>query len=170
MGFPTIGQGIFISPLSTTLHIDKCELLHLSLINEAPNTSSAAELVFGDEKVKELVCILASRWLYDRHLLKGNVVGIPVCGNICMFRVRDSGSEGDVFSVHSTTRVELLSGDGVLDGNGDEPSKDGALPEHQEGDEWDSDLPRLGGLSKEFGDLKEIISFSLAKDETLPRF
>ncbi|XP_078156359.1 cam interacting protein 111 isoform X3 [Carex rostrata] len=169
MGFPTTGQGIFISPLSTTLHIDKCELLHLSLI-EGPNTCSTAELALEDEKVKELVQILASRWLYGRYLLKGNLVGIPVCGNVCTFRVRVSGLESDVFLVHSTSRVELLSDDAVLDGNDDETSKDGALPEYQVGDEWDSDLPRLGGLSKEFEDLKEIISFSLAKDETLPRY
>jgi hypothetical protein len=170
MGFPSIGQGIFISSLSTTSHIGTCELLRLSLINETPDISSAADLALGDEKVKELVQILASRWLYGRHLLKGNVVGIPVCGNICMFCVRDSGFESDVFLVHSTTKVELLSGDRVLDSNSDEPSKDGALPEYQVGVEYDSDFPRLGGLSKEFEDLKEIISFSLAKDETLPRF
>ncbi|KAJ3703911.1 hypothetical protein LUZ61_007616 [Rhynchospora tenuis] len=169
MGFPSIGQGIIISPLSTNLHINKCELLRLSLINEAPDTS-ACELALGDEKVKDLVQILVSRWLRGRHLLKGNVVGVPVCGKACMFHVTGSGLESDVLLVDGSTRVELLLGDSLLDGNGDEPSKDGALPEHQVGDEWDSDLPKLGGLSKEFEDLKEIISFSLAKDETLPRY
>ncbi|KAJ4795297.1 cell division cycle 48 [Rhynchospora pubera] len=170
MGFPTIGQGIIISPLSSNLHINKCELLRLRLINEAPDTSSACELALRDEKVKDLVQILVSRWIHGWYLLKGNVIGVPVCGKTCMFHVTGSGLESDVLLVDGSIRVELLLGDSLLDGNGDEPSKNITLPEHQGGDEWDSGFPKLGGLSKEFEDLKEIISFSLAKDETLPRY
>lgn len=161
---------------------------------------SAARLVLADEKVKELLQIYAARWLYGRYVLKGNFVTVPVCGQICVFLVDgldklpaacsdlDSTSENynslpheiqiptsleclnTALLVDSITKVHLSNSMSDV-----QTTYKAELPAENIKYEanWDNntaDVPRLGGLSKEFAALKEIIMFSLADRDALPRY
>lgn len=49
----------------------------------------AVRVVLEDEKLKELLQRYGVRWLSSRILLQGNFVTIPVCGQMCVFQVKD---------------------------------------------------------------------------------
>lgn len=50
----------------------------------------AVRVVLEDKKLKELLQRYGVRWLSSRILLKGNCVTIPVCGQMCVFHVKDA--------------------------------------------------------------------------------
>lgn len=152
---------------------------------------------FGDESVKRVLEIGASAWLSSRCLLRGNFVTIPVLSQLCSFQVvgakklfadnanyefqngssndlrheasQSLGYSNDAFIVKRETKVCLCL-----------PSK--LAPKPPEGQsmstmDFDStDIkadvrdtePRLGGLSKEYAILKDIIVSSSAT--TLSRY
>ncbi|KAJ3671598.1 hypothetical protein LUZ60_007677 [Juncus effusus] len=176
LDFPSKGRSIFIYPLSSNFCIKKCDKLNLSLISsktEGDNElsdDSAAWLAIEDERIKASLQEYALRWLNGRHLLKGNIVGIPISGKTCLFKVEDDDSGGFyALSVDGSTKVEIVSdNNGLLDSGNEGPDKDGLQVENDEVAE--GDWPTLGGLSKEFTDLKEIILFSLAKHQSFPRY
>nr|CAD1823281.1 unnamed protein product [Ananas comosus var. bracteatus] len=136
--------------------------------------------------------------LYRMQILRGNIVVITVLGQHCVFLVEgvefalaeqgstsakdsscyqeikissNSGQGLDIFVVDARTKVHF-SGSSFLDGG--ESTKIGLPLGHVSYyhiiDEQAGDVPRLGGLSKEFVALKEIISSSVKSDNALRRF
>ncbi|XP_072992313.1 calmodulin-interacting protein 111 [Typha latifolia] len=156
---------------------------------------SAVRLVLADDKIKELLQIYASRWLYGRQLLKGNFVSLPICGQMCVFLVegaeiisgdcfaqdlisekRDpllhevqvSGSldqAGAAFLVDIKTKVHLLSSDLLAGGMS---SKASVASNNDIVEKEANDVTIAGCVSKEYVALKQIIS-SLDTAESLPR-
>ncbi|KAL4342286.1 hypothetical protein GQ457_08G025050 [Hibiscus cannabinus] len=143
--------------------------------------------ILRDESSKKLLETCATSWLYSRNLLRGNIVAIPILSEVCFFRVIGAGiSNQDLtngshlglapqtlepmvhvnsaFVVDHKTKVYLCSSVDmssetqaerplpcVLDDIGDVKT----VMKH--------DIPELGGLSKEYAILKEII-LSLLKN------
>ncbi|XP_065009296.1 calmodulin-interacting protein 111-like isoform X1 [Musa acuminata AAA Group] len=157
---------------------------------------SFLKLALADEKIKELLQIYSGRWLCGRHLLKGNSVSVPICGQICTFLVEGAdmllaGKELDsektvlqpdeilisrpldqldaVIIVNTTTKVHLSDSTSSKQ----ESSNEVGFMNEQERSKvvFDKEsVPKLGGLSKEFAALKEIILFSLDDQDSLPRY
>lgn len=64
----------------------------------------AVRVVLEDEKLKELLQRYGVRWLSSRILLKGNFVTIPVCGQMCVFHVKDAKiSSEEMSKMHQTS-------------------------------------------------------------------
>ncbi|WOL14264.1 calmodulin-interacting protein [Canna indica] len=91
-----------VAPPETSSHQNKLSSLADSPINSRkPNRTVSTsdspsgmdvcvKLALDDEKTKELVQIFAARWLNGRHLLSGNFVCIPICGQFCFLLVEGS--------------------------------------------------------------------------------
>ncbi|VAH93336.1 unnamed protein product [Triticum turgidum subsp. durum] len=157
---------------------------------------ATAKSVLADDKINDLLQTSASRWLGGRHLLKGNYVPLPMCGKLSMFvvlRAETDGSALDVvheknnsmsnaevsgklvetpalFLVNRTTKVHLSDLSSSKEFGSD---KLGLPPEYSvcadTGNEDTNPNQRLGGLSEVSAKVKEMISFSLADQISLPR-
>lgn len=179
---------------STPLH--KKESHHF-----APNSGSSmcldpttARSALADEKVKELLHTSAVRWLNGRHLLKGNIVPLLICGKLSLFVVtgakpdsssqdvlcengntlsnaEDSTKTSVLFLVDGTTKVHLSDSVCTKQLGSDKPGLPSELYEYDGKINEDfNHAPTLGGLSKESATIKGIISFSLADQIGLPRY
>ncbi|KAK8976529.1 hypothetical protein V6N11_049186 [Hibiscus sabdariffa] len=143
--------------------------------------------ILRDESSKKLLETCATSWLYSRNLLRGNIVAIPILSELCFFRVIGAGiSNQDLtngshlglapqtlepmvhvnsaFVVDHKTKVYLCSSVDMSS----ETQSERPLPCVQDdiGDVetvMKHDIPELGGLSKEYAILKEII-LSLLKN------
>lgn len=191
-------QSKLSSPAASPMHTRKPHDCVLSADSSTCLDVSTARLVLADEKVNELLQIYAARWLYGRHLIKGNIVAVPLCGQIWVFLVDGLDklpagcSNQDVtsknynllpheiqilssleqvqvaFLVDSGTKVHFSHS--MLDvGTTDKAEVLVEKIEYEGSCDNTADVPRLGGLSKEFAALKEIILFSLADKDALPR-
>uniref|UniRef100_M8C7G4 Cell division cycle-like protein n=1 Tax=Aegilops tauschii TaxID=37682 RepID=M8C7G4_AEGTA len=157
---------------------------------------ATAKSVLADDKINDLLQTSASRWLGGRHLLKGNYVPLPMCGKLSMFVVlraeaddsaldvvhekNNSMSNAEVsgklvetpalFLVDRTTKVHLSDLSSSKEFGSD---KLGLPPEYSvcadTGNEDTNPNQRLGGLSEVSAKVKEMISFSLADQISLPR-
>ncbi|KAJ6798888.1 calmodulin-interacting protein 111 [Iris pallida] len=160
---------------------------------------SAVRSALADEKASELLQASAARWLYGQYLLKGNVVSIPlIFGQICAFQVQgadklstgscgqnlicegklsheiqvfDPLDEVDIAHVDTRTKVHLSDPMSLI---AETPNKErlvaGNTMYKATMDKEASYIPRLGGLSKQFTALKEIIMFTLTSKGHLPRY
>ncbi|GLJ08512.1 hypothetical protein SUGI_0090240 [Cryptomeria japonica] len=79
---------------SPQLNNNEVTLFHKDTVEETPLPCSpnwaAIRAVMEDGKLKELLQRYAVRWLSDRILLMGNFVMIPVCGQMCVFQLKDA--------------------------------------------------------------------------------
>ncbi|GJN23972.1 hypothetical protein PR202_gb11674 [Eleusine coracana subsp. coracana] len=159
-----------------------------------PTTACSA---LADEKINALLQTSALRWLCGRHLLKGNYVPLSMCGKLSLFlvigaepdssgmevlydkgnplnNVETSSKMGEApvsFLVDRTTKVHLsasVSSEKLGSDKPDLPLESSMV--YGKRNEDSSDAPMLGGLSKESGTIKEIISFSLADHIDVPRY
>ncbi|KAJ4965875.1 hypothetical protein NE237_017724 [Protea cynaroides] len=148
------------------------------------------KLALGDEKTKELWQSCAVHWLRTRILLPGNIVTIPIFPDTFVFRVESANEsectnqklkdkENDLifrppqlmdhikeaFLVDNETKVHIFSS---LNSKMETAEKKGYPQEDLEHKDFrtkmTSGVPKLGGLSKEFSLLKEIIISSSVKD------
>lgn len=152
---------------------------------DPPSDSCNIKEILEDEVGKKLLQTCTMSLLNSRHLVYGNLVVIPILSELCLFKVVDAekvpennnnntqeGFErsnglsllssnvselGNVFLVDHGTKVHLLS----EKTNFDIYSEDSI-------DKILNDIPKLGGLSKEYLVLKDIISSS--KKNTLSRY
>lgn len=149
--------------------------------------------VLKDESAKQLLQTCATSWLRSRILLHGNYVAIPVLSELCVFRVKgadklsaDSINQDlmngesqslrppiqglvdsviDAFVVKGETKVYLSQPPNAVS----ETSQKEDFPRVKL-DLGDVEInvqhaiPKLGGLSKEFAVLKDIIISSAMKD------
>ncbi|MBA0680433.1 hypothetical protein Goari_012128 [Gossypium aridum] len=143
--------------------------------------------ILRDESSKKLLETCATSWLYSRNLLRGNIVAIPILSELCIFCVIGAGiSNQDLtngshhslppqtlepmehvnsaFVVDHKTEVYLRSSlDLSSETQAERPSP---CVQNDSGNVKtiiERDIPDLGGLSKEYATLKEIIS-SLVKN------
>ncbi|OMO77343.1 hypothetical protein CCACVL1_15065 [Corchorus capsularis] len=141
--------------------------------------------ILKDESSKKLIETCAASWLYSRNLLCGNLVAIPILSELCIFHVRGAEfTKQDVTNIshHSLSLQTLESMEHVntafvvdhetkvnlsfLSDLSSETLAARPLPHVQLDLEDDKtikehDIPKLGGLSKEYAVLKEIISSSV---------
>ncbi|XVF52326.1 hypothetical protein PTKIN_Ptkin05aG0009600 [Pterospermum kingtungense] len=141
--------------------------------------------ILKDESSKKLMETCAASWLYSRNLLFGNIVAIPILSELCIFRVRGAsvtnqdltnGSHyssprqtleamehvNNAFVVDHETKVYLcLSSDLSSETLAERPSPSVQLDLQDVKTIIEPDISELGGLSKEYGVLKEIISSSV---------
>eukprot|EP01018_Ginkgo_biloba_P016819 Gb_01408 [translate_table: standard] len=87
---------VWSSTLSDSPQIQNSEgtLLHTNTVEGTfplgfPNWASV-RVALEDDKLKELLQKYSLRWLGARILLRGNFVTIPVCGQLCVFHVKDA--------------------------------------------------------------------------------
>ncbi|XWS49534.1 hypothetical protein CRYUN_Cryun12cG0011300 [Craigia yunnanensis] len=141
--------------------------------------------ILRDESSKKLLETCAASWLYSRNLLYGNIVAIPILSELCIFRVRGAGitnqdlTNGRHHSLHSQTLESMehlnnafvvdhetkvylcLSSDLSSETLAKRPSPCVQLDLEDVKTIMEHDISELGGLSKEYAALKEIISSSV---------
>ncbi|KAK7336417.1 hypothetical protein VNO77_16958 [Canavalia gladiata] len=152
-------------------------------------TSFDVSLALRDESAKKLLQTSATSWLYSRYLLLGNLVNVPMFSELCFFQVigakevpvtgsdhyPSNGSsnlcsqESDIaenvnqaFAVNYETKVFLSLPSNAAS---EEPIlKDLSsvkLKHKVANDNISDNITKLGGLSKEYALLKDIISSSV---------
>lgn len=141
--------------------------------------------ILKDESSKKLLETCATSWLYSRNLLCGNIVAIPILSELCIFRVRGAGVTNqdltngrhhslprqtlevmehvnNAFVVDHETKVYLcLSSDLSSETLAERPLPYVQLDLKNVKTIMESDISELGGLSKEYAVLKEIIYSSV---------
>ncbi|XWS38775.1 hypothetical protein CRYUN_Cryun19dG0159200 [Craigia yunnanensis] len=141
--------------------------------------------ILGDESSKKLLETFAASWLYSCNLLCGNIVPIPILSELCIFRVRGAGITNqdltngrhhslppqtlesmehvnNAFVVDHETKVYLcLSSDSSSETLAERLSPCVQLDLEDVKNIMEPDISELGGLSKEYAVLKEIISSSV---------
>ncbi|KAL8213719.1 hypothetical protein R6Q57_003168 [Mikania cordata] len=174
------GSSMPTSPIHGQTHLTGSKSFDLSF------DSCNIEEILEDEIGKKLLQTCATSLLNSRHLMYGNLVVIPILSELCLFKVVgaervydhnndnnsntygnferndgvflqsvDTSEHGNVFLVDHGTKVHLFSEKTNFDIHS-EGSMDKVL----------NDIPRLGGLSKEYLILKDIITSS-SKTNTL---
>ncbi|XP_058097724.1 calmodulin-interacting protein 111 isoform X2 [Magnolia sinica] len=171
---PSVSQPHLSSFRESALSVDRLDGTSFNI--------SAIRMELEDEKARRLWEIGSACWLCSRSLLHGNLVALPVGTHTGFFCVEDAiklsvessfqnsvqegklsllpheirtpNSVGHVvaaFLVDSSTKVHLLSPMPLVTGTQDKGSS--LLVEDEEA----FSISKLGGLSKEFAELKEII-------------
>nr|GEZ74951.1 calmodulin-interacting protein 111 isoform X1 [Tanacetum cinerariifolium] len=168
-----------------SISIYSCKDLHLSLVSAKnsisirTNNTSHTDFpidhnghigkgnisdILEDESGKKLLQTCTMSLLYSHHLLCGNLVVIPILSELCVFKVvsaekvyEDGDKEvlgrSDAFLVDHGTKVHLFSEKTSFD-----------LCSEDSIDKIVVDSPRLGGLSKEYSVLRDIITSSSVKN------
>ncbi|XP_043692463.1 calmodulin-interacting protein 111-like isoform X2 [Telopea speciosissima] len=189
---PSMYKPTLDSPISGLLHSGRREdsLPNIHCLNVKSLGKFDIKLALGDEKMKELWQNCAVHWLRTRILLPGNIVTIPIFPDTFVFRVEganesectnkkliDEGKDliyrtrtlmdhiKEAFLVDHETKVHIFSS---LTSETETVEKRGYPQEDLEHKDlrtkMTSGVPQLGGLSKEFALLKEIIISSSEKD------
>ncbi|XP_042508948.1 calmodulin-interacting protein 111-like [Macadamia integrifolia] len=183
-------KGNFSSPKTPSLYKPKLDSPISGPLYSGRWEDSVLKLGLGDEKTKELWQSCAVHWLRSRILLPGNILTIPIFPYTFVFRVeganesectnqklKDEGNDlifrtptlmdhvKEAFLVDHETKVQIFSS---LTSETETVEKSGYPREDLEHKDFRTkmirDVPQLGGLSKEFALLKEIIIYSLLKD------
>ncbi|KAM3738661.1 hypothetical protein ACB098_09G147200 [Castanea mollissima] len=177
------------SPSHSTSSICEDPVSHLPNPNSSYIDSFDVRDVMGDESAKKLLQTCATTWLYSRNLLCGNFVSIPILSEVYIFRVvgaKDLSAKSSsddltkekvhdlppdtpelanhAFVINRDTKVCLYS----LSTAVSETSVSGVELEYKDvkARVVENSL-KLGGLSKEYAILKDIIISSSVKDTLL---
>ncbi|KAK6149015.1 hypothetical protein DH2020_016540 [Rehmannia glutinosa] len=176
---PSLSESKVSSPCSTQSHTsnyDKSASKTIYLSRASTNILDVEE-VLGDDSSRKLLETCTASWLSSRRLLPGNLVVVPVLSGLCVFQVVGSNSQNSkshdvpardpdigrkdvvsAFLLNWGTRIRLLSpGNPMV-----ETSVKNLLahPDLGQGSIKDSvgvNFSKLGGLSKEFAVLKDIM-------------
>lgn len=179
---PSVTRSKFSSPCSSLPTSPRYRETRSNSLDLAIDSFNIRE-VLEDEIGKKLLQTCTMSLLYSRHLLWGNLVVIPILSELCLFKVvsaekvsgnsndedleRHNGSynqspnisdKGIAFLVDHGTKVQLFSENTNFD-----------LCSEDSIDSVVADTPKLGGLSKEYSVLKDIIVSSSVKN-TLSRY
>ncbi|XP_075638574.1 calmodulin-interacting protein 111 isoform X3 [Castanea sativa] len=177
------------SPSHSTSSICEDPVSHLPNPNSSYIDSFDVRDVMGDESAKKLLQTCATTWLYSRNLLCGNFVSIPILSEVYIFRVvgaKDLSAKSSTddltkekvhdlppdtpelanhaFVINRDTKVCLYS----LSTAVSKTSVSGVELEYKDvkARVVENSL-KLGGLSKEYAILKDIIISSSVKDTLL---
>ncbi|XP_010427504.1 PREDICTED: calmodulin-interacting protein 111-like [Camelina sativa] len=124
--------------------------------------------VLSNESSKKLLQICASSWLYPCSLLYGNFVAVPILSEICIFCVKgadkrpsDTSNRNHAFMINQETKVYLHH---TLDLASGTSAQGLQFDEDNEGENSGCEVAKLGGLSKEYAILRDIIVSSSTKN------
>ncbi|ESQ44413.1 hypothetical protein EUTSA_v10005761mg [Eutrema salsugineum] len=128
--------------------------------------------VLSNESSKKLLQICATSWLYPCSLLYGNFVAVPILSEICIFCVKrankkppDSSNRSQAFMINRETKVNLHHTLGLASEIREKTSAQGLqFDEDDEGENMGCEISKLGGLSKEYAILRDIIVSSSTKN------
>ncbi|KAL6507387.1 hypothetical protein OROGR_023582 [Orobanche gracilis] len=181
---PSVSEPKVSSPRSTQSSVsnfDKSALKRTHSSNAAFNILGMEE-VLRDDPSRKLLETCTGSWLHSRTLLSGNFVAVPVLSELCVFQVvspkrlssnreiwngnSDFPAQGldkgkfilSAFYIDSSAKIIFLSaGNPVV-----ETSVNGYLEDPDDGyvfirNNAEANLSKLGGLSKEYAILKDII-------------
>ena len=141
----------------------------------------------GDESAKKLLQACATSWLYSRYLLLGNLVSVPMFSEVCIFQVigakkvpvdrSDHYSSNGISNLHPTdlaenvyqaiiinreTKVFLSLQSNAASEESIQRDLSSVKLKHKVANPSIHDnISKLGGLSKEYTVLKDIISSSV---------
>ncbi|MED6134520.1 hypothetical protein PIB30_037733 [Stylosanthes scabra] len=143
----------------------------------------------GDESSKKLLEACATSWLYSRYLLLGNIVSVPMFSEVCIFQVigakKAPAYRADNYSSNGISNLYLEDSDVAENVNeaifvncetkvflslqsnaaSEEPSQTDLSSEKCKAKVANpsiyDNISKLGGLSKEYTVLKDIISSSV---------
>lgn len=128
--------------------------------------------VLSNESSKKLLQTCATSWLYPCSLLYGNFVGVPILSEICIFCVKrankkpsDTSNRSNSFMINRETIVYLHHTLDIASEIRERTSVQGLqFDEDDEGESVECEIPKLGGLSKEYAILRDIIVSSSTKN------
>ncbi|XP_056842781.1 calmodulin-interacting protein 111 [Raphanus sativus] len=127
--------------------------------------------VLSNESSKKLLQICAASWLYPCTLLHGNFVAVPVLSETCIFCVKrgnkktfDTSKRNHAFLINRETKVYLYHTLGLASEIGEKTSVQGLQFDEDDGEEnMGCEISKLGGLSKEYEILRDIVVSSSTK-------
>ncbi|CAN8279633.1 unnamed protein product [Cochlearia groenlandica] len=127
--------------------------------------------ILSNQSSKKLLQICAASWLYPCSLLYGNYVAIPILSEICVFRVKrgnkmpsDTSNRNHAFVINRDTKVYLHHTLDLASDTREKPSVQGLqFDEDDGGENVGCEISKLGGLSKEYAILRDIILSSSIK-------
>lgn len=128
--------------------------------------------VLSNESSKKLLQICAASWLYPCTLLHGNFVAVPVLSETCIFCVKrgnkkafdTSSKRNHAFMITRETKVYLYHTLGLASEIGEKTSVQGLQFDEDDGEEdMGCEISKLGGLSKEYEILRDIVVSSSTK-------
>ncbi|CAN6700986.1 unnamed protein product [Malus baccata var. baccata] len=160
----------------------RCESVAGVTIPNVPSVNSFdVEEVLGDDGTKRLLQTCATTWLYSRCLLCGNFVTIPMLSQLCLLRVIGAkslsnfdakdllneaskvvGYENDAFLVKRETKLSFHLPSNQASKTPQRRNLSNLECNDPAANTGDN-ISRLGGLSKEYAVLKDII-FSSSTD------
>ncbi|KAF3493630.1 hypothetical protein DY000_02056403, partial [Brassica cretica] len=150
-----------ISPASSVKGDDSV----LSIKQQFPSESLVdLREVLSNESSKKLLQICAASWLYPCTLLYGNFVAVPILTETCVFCVKrsnkkpsDTSNRNHAFVINRDTKVYLHHTLGLA-------SVQDLQFDDDDGEEnVGCEISKLGGLSKEYAMLREIVVSSSTK-------
>ncbi|KAK6125202.1 hypothetical protein DH2020_041068 [Rehmannia glutinosa] len=178
---PSISESKVSSPCSTQSHTsnyDKSASKTIYLSRASTNILDVEE-VLGDDSSRKLLETCTASWLSSRRLLPGNLVVVPVLSGLCVFQVVGSNSEIQNSNSHDVpardpdigrkdvvsafflnwgTRIRLLSpGNPMVETSVKNSLAHPDLGQGSIKDIVGVNFSKLGGLSKEFAVLKDIM-------------
>ncbi|KAJ0246811.1 Calmodulin-interacting protein 111 [Hirschfeldia incana] len=127
--------------------------------------------VLSNESSKKLLQICAASWLYPCTLLYGNFVAVPVLSETCIFCVKrgnkkasDTSKRNHALVVTRETKVYLYHTLALASEIGEKTSEQGLQFDEDDGEEnTGCEISKLGGLSKEYAILRDIVVSSSTK-------
>ncbi|KAG2258303.1 hypothetical protein Bca4012_021575 [Brassica carinata] len=127
--------------------------------------------VLSNESSKKLLQICAASWLYPCSLLYGNFVAVPILSETCIFCVKrgnkkpfDTSNRNHAFTINRETKVYLHHTMSLASEIGERTSVQGLQFDEDDGEEnMGCEISKLGGLSKEYAILKDIVVSSSTK-------
>ncbi|XP_023637815.1 calmodulin-interacting protein 111 isoform X2 [Capsella rubella] len=128
--------------------------------------------VLSNESSKKLLQICASSWLYPCSLLYGNFVAVPILSEIFIFCVKradkipsDTSCRNRAFMINQETKIYLHHTLDLVSQIRERRSAQGLrYDEDDEGENVGCEISKLGGLSKEYAILRDIIVSSSTKN------
>ncbi|KAF8102067.1 hypothetical protein N665_0201s0356 [Sinapis alba] len=125
--------------------------------------------VLSNESSKKLLQICAASWLYPCSLLYGNFVAIPILSETCIFCVKrankkafDTSNRNHAFLINRDAKVYLYHTLGLASEIGERTQ--GLQFDDDDGEEnMGCEISKLGGLSKEYAILRDIVVSSSTK-------
>lgn len=128
--------------------------------------------VLSNESSKKLLQICATSWLYPCSLLYGNFVAVPILSEICIFCVKrankkpyDTSNRSRAFVINRETKVYLHHTLDLASDNRERASVQGLqFDDDDEEEKVGCEISKLGGLSKEYAILRDIIVSSSTKN------
>ncbi|CAH2063952.1 unnamed protein product [Thlaspi arvense] len=128
--------------------------------------------VLSNETSKKLLQTCATSWLSPCSLLYGNFVAVPILSETCIFCVKrankrqsDTSSRSCAFMINRETKVYLHHTVGLASEIREKTSAQGLqFDDDDEEENMGCEISKLGGLSKEYAILRDIIVSSSTKN------